>query len=123
MKAMRKLNLQGAQVTDASMDIFAGMDRLQVVNLYRTKITNAGLARLQGLKELDGCRPALQPRDFERRRIAARSAAEFQDPVRRILRRYSRKSAAAAQPAAGTDKAIAAWVKAMGGSADFAVTA
>ena len=49
---MRKLNLLGAQATDASMEILAGMEHLQVVNLYRTRVTNSGVARLQGLKEL-----------------------------------------------------------------------
>ena len=32
--------------------ILAGMEHLQVVNLYRTRVTNSGVARLQGLKEL-----------------------------------------------------------------------
>ena len=38
--------------TDASMDVLAGMPKLEVLNLYRTKITNSGLAKLQTLKGL-----------------------------------------------------------------------
>ena len=84
LKAMRKLNLLGAQATDASMEILAGMEHLQVVNLYRTRVTNSGLARLQGLERADRCRPALQPRDFQRSRSAAGGATECQGAVRRL---------------------------------------
>ena len=42
LTAMRKLNLLGARATDVSMDILGGMKNLQLVNLYRTQITNAG---------------------------------------------------------------------------------
>src|SRR5207253_9559428 len=41
-----------SDLTDASMDVLAGMEHLQAVNLYRTRVTNSGAARLQGLKEL-----------------------------------------------------------------------
>ena len=33
---MRRLNLLGAQATDAAMDVLAGMAHLEVLNLYRT---------------------------------------------------------------------------------------
>ncbi len=48
---MKSLNLLGARATDASMEVLAGMPHLQVANLYRTGVTNSGLARLQGLKK------------------------------------------------------------------------
>ncbi len=53
MTRMQSLNLLArTELPDVSMDVLAGMEHLQVANLYRTGITNSGLARLQGLKEL-----------------------------------------------------------------------
>ena len=42
---MRKLNLLGAEISDASMDAVSGMTHLRELNLYRSHITNAGLAK------------------------------------------------------------------------------
>ncbi|MEZ5393242.1 MAG: hypothetical protein R2724_10280 [Bryobacterales bacterium] len=58
MTKMRKLDLLGVDAGDASMEILASMPDLEVVNLYRTQITNAGLAQLQGLDHLTDARLA-----------------------------------------------------------------
>ncbi|MGH9660437.1 MAG: leucine-rich repeat domain-containing protein, partial [Bryobacteraceae bacterium] len=119
LTAMRKLNLLGAQATDASMDVLFGMKRLQVLNLYRTRITNAGLARLQGLKELtdvDLRYSRVTPNGAESLRAALPNSKVHvvgSSPPRP-------KVAAAAQPAAGADREVAEWVKAMGGATEFA---
>ncbi len=34
------------------MDVIGGMEHLEVLNLYRTRVTNTGLAKLQNLKGL-----------------------------------------------------------------------
>ena len=52
MKGLRKLSLQGADITDASIGILAGFRELRELNLYRTRITNAGLAQLRELPQL-----------------------------------------------------------------------
>jgi hypothetical protein len=52
MKAMRKLNLLGANVSDESVDVLTGMPRLMELNLYRSRLTNSGLSRLTALKSL-----------------------------------------------------------------------
>ena len=119
LTAMRKLNLLGARATDSSMDILGGMKRLQLVNLYRTQITNAGVARLQDLKELtdiDLRYSRVTSNGIEALR-AALPTAKVQFVGSSIVRP---KTAGAARPSAETDQAIGAWVKAMGGTADFA---
>ena len=119
MTAMRKLNLLGAQATDASMDVLAGMKHLQVVNLYRTRITNSGVARLQELKELTDVDLRYSRVTVQRSRSAAGGAAEFQSAIRRLLDDAAENRGSG--PAGGQYRqAIAAWVKAMGGTADFA---
>jgi hypothetical protein len=42
LKSIRSLNLLGAQVPDEFMHIVAGMKSLEVLNLYRTQVTNSG---------------------------------------------------------------------------------
>src|SRR5205823_3627177 len=53
MTGLRRLNLLGGQITDASAEILAQFRELRDLNLYRSRITNAGLARLQSLKKLE----------------------------------------------------------------------
>ena len=119
LTAMRKLNLLGARATDASMDMLAGMKHLQVVNLYRTQMTNAGLARLQELKELTDV-------DLRYSRVSSNGVeslrAALPDSKVQFVGSHpcARRPRAAARPAANTDQAIAAWVKALGGTAEFA---
>ena len=49
---MKKLNLLGADITDAGLDHLEEMKDLEVLNLYRTKVSNAGLERLKALTNL-----------------------------------------------------------------------
>jgi hypothetical protein len=49
---LRRLNLQTANVTDAGLDALHGMTGLSELSLYRTKVSNAGVARLAALKHL-----------------------------------------------------------------------
>ena len=119
LKAIRKLNLLGAQATDASMEILAGMEHLQVVNLYRTRVTNSGVARLQGLKELTDV-------DLRYSRVTSNGVDSLRTALPNSKVQFTGssmprpKTAGADRPSANTDKAIADWVKAMGGKADFA---
>src|SRR3954451_7125227 len=119
LTAMRKLNLLGARATDASMDVLAGMKRLQVVNLYRTQITNSGTARLQELKELTDV-------DLRYSRVTSNGVEALRAALPNCKVQYvgastvRPKTAGAARPASETDQAVGAWVKAMGGTADFA---
>ena len=116
---MRKLNLLGAQATDASMEMLAGMEHLQVVNLYRTQSHELGCGAAAGTERADRCRPALQPRDFQRRRSASDGPAEFQSAIQRLLDGAA-EDRRRGPPSANTDRAIADWVQALGGKADFA---
>ena len=42
----------GAALTDDSVEVIAGVPKMRELNLYRSRITNAGLSRLGALKEL-----------------------------------------------------------------------
>jgi Leucine-rich repeat (LRR) protein len=119
MTQMRELNLLGARATDASMDVLAGMKHLKVANLYRTGITNSGAARLQGLKELTDV-------DLRYSRVTSNGIEALRAALPNVKVQFvgsaavAPKSAGAARPAGNTDRAIAAWVKAMGGVSVFA---
>src|SRR5205807_9494256 len=108
----------GAQATDASMDVLAGMEHLQAVNLYRTRITNSGVARLQALKELTDI-------DLRYSRVTSNGVEALRASLPNAKVQFAGsstvrpKTAGSAAPAANTGKAIAAWVKAMGGSAEM----
>ena len=53
LKQLRRLNLLGAQVTDASLQDHRRVSpALRELNLYRSRVTNAGLANLAKLKNL-----------------------------------------------------------------------
>ena len=93
------------------------MKRLQVVNLYRTQITNAGVARLQELKELTDV-------DLRYSRVTANGVEALRSALPNCKVQYvgastiRPKTAGAARPAADTEPAIAAWVKALGGATE-----
>ncbi|MGH9719850.1 MAG: leucine-rich repeat domain-containing protein, partial [Bryobacteraceae bacterium] len=118
LTAMRKLNLQGAAVSDASIDVFAGMKQLKFLNLYRSRITNAGLARLNALKELANV-------DLRYSRVTSNGVESLRAAlpnckVQFVASSVARpKAAGAARPASASESAVADWVKAMGGAAEF----
>ena len=102
------------------MDVLAGMEHLQVVNLYRTRDHELRPGAASGIERADRYRPALQPRDFQRNRIACGRPCRIpkcSSPAPRWCGRRPRERRVRRRIPI---KAIAAWVKAMGGSADFA---
>ena len=124
LKSMRRLNLLGAQATDAAMDVFAGMDHLEVLNLYRTRVTNSGVAKLKALKNLTDI-------DLRYSRVTPNGVDDLHAdlPVVPSVRfsgfgsAPAAKSPGAAEPTADTEEAISKWVKALGGSTEFAAGA
>jgi Leucine-rich repeat (LRR) protein len=117
LSAMRKLNLLGAEIDDAGMEVFAGMVHLREVNLYRTHVTNAGLAKLRALTEL----VALDVR-YSRVTAAGVEALHAAVPgcaVEFVGSAAGTASAAAIRPSGTSEKAIAEWIKALGGKAEF----
>src|SRR6185369_5546680 len=96
-----------------------GMEHLQVVNLYRTRVTNSGVARLQGLKELTDV-------DLRYSRVTGNGVDSLRTALPNSKVQFTGslmprpKTAGADRPSGSTDKAIGEWVKAMGGKVDFA---
>ena len=117
---LRELNLLGAAITDAGLDALAGMTHLRNLNLYRTGITNAGVEKLKALREL----VALDLRYTRATSAAVDSLAPalpecavtfLSSPTRR-----AGTSKEAPRPAGPGEKALADWVRAVGGNAVFA---
>ena len=52
------LEMGNADVTDATLDLFAGLPKLRELTLNDTRITNVGLHKLQELKQLESLRIA-----------------------------------------------------------------
>src|SRR5262249_12286687 len=117
LTAIRKLNLLGAGITDASADALAGMTHLRELNLYRSRVTNAGLARLGTLKELTSL-------DLRYSRVTGAGVESFRAAAPNCQVDFMNagtvptKNAAANHPAGASEEAIAAWVKALGGSVE-----
>src|SRR5579862_125430 len=112
---LRKLNLMGTGVTDAGLDQLGGMANLEELNLYRTRITNAGLERLKRLK-------ALREVDLRYTRTTSAGVDGLRAalPATRLLSLESNARAGRQhdpRPAGKGDAAVAAWIKALGGSA------
>ena len=114
----RKLNLLDAHVTDASAEILAGMKRLQVLGLYRTRLSNAGLARLQELKELADL-------DLRYSRVTSNGVESLRAalPLSRVQFSGSSggrpKAPGTARPEGRSPEAVRSWVQALGGTAEF----
>src|SRR5579862_910728 len=118
LKSIRSLNLLGAQVPDEFMDILAGMKSLEVLNLYRTLVTNSGLARLDSLKNLTDL-------DVRYSRVTTNGVEALRAALPDVKVRFD-GAALSRAPRAGTRKptdssprAIAAWVRLMGGGAEL----
>ena len=52
MSELRSLTLYGARVTDAGLENIAGLTKLRSLDIQATGVTDAGLAALEGLKDL-----------------------------------------------------------------------
>src|SRR5205823_808951 len=107
------------RATDATADVLSGMEHLQVVDLYRTGITNSGLARLKGLKDLTDI-------DLRYTRVTSNGIESLRSSLPNLKVQFvgsatvRPKTAGSAKPSDNTDRAISAWVKAMGGVTTFA---
>ena len=96
--------------------VLSGMESLEVLNLYRTRVTNSGLATLQSLKKLtdvDVRYSRVTPNGVDALHAAL---PRREDPVRWCCPPQT-QVAAAGRPADSTEQAIAAWVKAHGWNA------
>ena len=114
---LRKLNILGADFTDAGLDSLAGMKNLESLNLYRTKVSNAGLEKLKqfpNLKEVDLRYTRATEAGVEGLRAALPHAAlVFLD---NSVKPAGAKTEAKAIAGKG-DRAVADWVKSIGGRA------
>ena len=93
------------------------MSELQELNLYRSQITNAGLAKLQRLKKLTDLdlryTRATGSGVEAMRRALPEARILFQDAAPAPLDAAARTS----KPAAATQPAIAKWIEQIGGKA------
>lgn len=119
LTALRKLNLLGAEITDAGLDALAGMTQLRELNLYRTRVTNAGLEKLKHLKELAAL-------DLRYTRVSRAGVDSFsaQLPQCRVnfldpSAQRAAGSGAPGRPAGKGERAIAQWVRSLGGKVAF----
>jgi len=113
---LQKLSLQGAAITDAGMEILMGFPELRELNLYRTKITNAGLQKLAKLTHLTAVdlRYSSVTRAGAARLMAAlpNCRLQFVDGAPPPVGRKG-----PSRPSGTGEAAVAAWIKASGGSA------
>src|ERR1035438_9417104 len=115
---MRKLNALGAEIDDAGAEILSGMIHLRELNLYRSHITNAGLAKLAPLKELVAL-------DVRYSRVTAGGVEAIHAALPGCAVEFvggaagPTAGAAAVRPSGTSEKAVAEWIKALGGKAEF----
>jgi Leucine-rich repeat (LRR) protein len=114
---VKKLNLLGANITDAGLDSIAGMKDLEFLNLYRTKVSNAGLEKLKRFSKLR----EVDLRYSRATQAGVESLRAAMPSTELIFMDYSIKPAGVAgagpQLAGKGDKAVADWIKSLGGSA------
>src|SRR6185436_13993119 len=119
LTALRRLNLLGARVTDASADVLASFKELRDLNLYRSRITNAGVAKLQTL-------PHLKILDLRYSAVTNAGVEAFRGarPDCKVLFVSSTApvefTKGMQQPKANTVTGIAAWIEALGGKVEIA---
>jgi hypothetical protein len=119
LTALRKLNLLGATISDESAATLAGMTQLRELILYRSRLTNAGLAKLGTLKELTSF-------DLRYSRVTGTGVEAFRAAVPNCkvnfvdARMARSKTAKFDRPTATNAEAIAQWITALGGKAEFA---
>src|SRR5215471_2093682 len=119
MTSLKKLNLLGADVSDESAAILAGFPHLRELNLYRSRLTNTGLASLASLKELTAL-------DVRYSRVTGTGVESLQAalPHCKIDFVAATVSASAASgpahPQGTGDKAIAEWIRKLGGQLEMA---
>ena len=100
------------------MEILSSMKSLEALNLYRTLVTNSGLAQLQALKHLTDL-------DVRYSRVTFNGVETLRAALPQVKIRFDgaalpkTKLAGAAMPADSSEQAIAAWVKRMGGTSEM----
>jgi hypothetical protein len=115
--ALQKLNLLGADVSDASVQTLSRMPHLHELNLYRSHLSNVGLAKLAALKELSSL-------DVRYTRVTQASVDAFKAAQPQCSIEFSGGSVSAsgnsaAVPAGKGDRAVADWVRRLGGKTEF----
>jgi hypothetical protein len=114
MTGLRRLNLLGGQITDASAEILSQFRELRDLNLYRSRITNAGLAKLQSLKKLEML-------DLRYSGVSSAGVQAFRAAVPNCKITYVDSAPRApiskniAPPSAGGEQGIAPWLRSLGG--------
>ena len=97
---LTKLNLLGANVTDAGLDALRGLVALEELNLYRTNITNAGVEKLKAF-------PRLRALDVRYTRVTGGGVASLAVGAAEVPYRFSGRSggqtASAPKAPAGSD--------------------
>jgi Leucine-rich repeat (LRR) protein len=117
LKGLRRLDLQGTAITDAAVETLEKLVGLESLNLYRTKISNAGLARLSKLvklRDIDVRYTRVTASGFDALR-AALPGARVQ-----VAGGGGRAISKVAPPKGQDGGALAAWVRAIGGTARLA---
>ncbi len=106
-------------MTDAGLDAIRGMTGLEELSLYRTKVTNAGLAKLANLKELRAV-------DLRYSRATASGVHELVAglPNCKVMFQASsngevKRATSAESVAAKGEPAIAEWLRSIGGTVEM----
>src|SRR5260221_1792569 len=116
---LKELNLLGAQITDESAATLAQFRELRALNLYRSRLTNAGLTQLQQLPHLE----LLDVRYTGVNRSGVEAVRAARPDCKIAFVSFAPPGASARgneRPKSGGQKAIAAWIRALGGDARVA---
>ena len=105
-------------MTDASLEIISGFDDLRELNLYRSRVTNAGLAHLAKLKKL-------RLVDLRYSNVTSAGVQTLREALPNTKIVYFDSSPANVSenldgPANDTEPAIATWIRALGGEVTVA---
>src|ERR1051326_9006458 len=116
---LKELNLLRAQSTHESAAILSQFRELRALNLYRSRLTNAGMAQFQQLPHLESL--DLRYTGVNRSGVEALRAARPDCKI--AFESFAPPGASARgneRPKGGGQKAIAAWIRGLGGDARVA---
>src|SRR5262249_22594288 len=108
----------GAPLTDESLAVIAGMPELRELNLYRTRVSNTGIARLTGLKNLTAV--DLRYTRVTSTGVDALPAALPQCQIEFVTAAAPATGAKALRPSGTGEKALSEWITSLGGKPGFA---
>ena len=113
MKGLRRLDLQGTNISDAAVATLERLSNLETLNLYRTKISNAGLERLSKLTKL-------QEIDIRYTRVTASGYDALRAALPRARIQFAggggRQISKLPAPKGRDAAELAKWVQAIGGT-------